>query len=77
MHRRVFANGDGSESVLTFFRLPNASKDAFARDAAAAERDLLTLKGPLEGDPSGTQRLSQGVESGDGEFSTVAASRAA
>lgn len=45
---RVIANGDGCEVMLTVFRLPNMSDDAFAADAAAVRRDLQALKTLME-----------------------------
>jgi hypothetical protein len=46
---RVIANGTGSEVLLTLFRLPDMTVEAFARDAEWVERDLNTLKALLEG----------------------------
>ena len=46
---RVIANGTGTEVILTLFRLPDMTDDAFARDAEWVERDLRALKALLEG----------------------------
>jgi hypothetical protein len=46
---RVIANGTGSEVLLTLFRLPDMTVEAFARDAEWVERDLKALKELLEG----------------------------
>jgi hypothetical protein len=45
---RVVANGDGSEFVFTLIRQPGMSEEQFAKDRAAVESDLRTLKGVLE-----------------------------
>ncbi len=45
---RVIANGEGSAIVLTVFRPPGASDEAFERDLAAVRRDLGALKQTLE-----------------------------
>ena len=45
---RVIANGTGSEVILTLFRLPDMTDEAFARDATWVERDLNALKALLE-----------------------------
>jgi hypothetical protein len=45
---RVIANGTGSEVMFTLFRLPDATDEAFARDAEWVERDLTALKTLLE-----------------------------
>lgn len=46
---RVVANGGGSEVTFTLFQAPDATDEAFARDAGMVERDLRTLKRVLEG----------------------------
>jgi hypothetical protein len=45
---RVVPNGEGSEFVFTLIRRPGATDAEFARDKAAVERDLKTLKDLLE-----------------------------
>lgn len=45
---RVVPNGEGSEFVFTLIRQPGMSDAEFARDRAAVESDLNTLKGLLE-----------------------------
>lgn len=45
---RVIRNGKGSNVVFTLFKLDGVSEEAFARDAAIIEKDLLTLKSILE-----------------------------
>jgi len=45
---RVVANGEGSEFVLTLIRQPGMSEKQFAKDQAAVENDLKTLKDLLE-----------------------------
>lgn len=45
---RAIRNGTGSEVIFTLFRQPEMTDDAFARDAGAVQRDLLTLKRVLE-----------------------------
>ena len=45
---RVVPNGEGSEFVFTLIRQPGMSEAQFARDKAAVEKDLATLKGLLE-----------------------------
>jgi hypothetical protein len=45
---RVFANGAGSEVLLTIFRQPGVSEEKFAEDAHWVRRDLETLKELLE-----------------------------
>jgi hypothetical protein len=45
---RVVPNGEGSEFVFTLFRQRGMSDAQFARDKAAVEKDLATLKGLLE-----------------------------
>jgi hypothetical protein len=47
---RVLVNDDGSEVVLTLYRLPGMSDQDFERDANMVERDLRTLKMLLEKD---------------------------
>jgi hypothetical protein len=47
---RVVPNGDGCEFVFTLYRMPDVSDEDFARDAAAVESDLRTLKAMLEAD---------------------------
>ncbi|TWI87912.1 SRPBCC family protein [Chitinophaga japonensis] len=46
---RVLANNQGSEVMLTVFRLPGMTDDEFKRDTDAVQKDLHTLKGLLEG----------------------------
>lgn len=41
---RVFANGDGSEVVITLYRQSEMSDEAFERDAGLMTKDLQTLK---------------------------------
>lgn len=48
---RVVPNGDGSELMFTLIRQPGMSEEDFARDRAAIERDLQTVKALLEGGP--------------------------
>jgi hypothetical protein len=45
---RVVPNGDGSEVLLTVFRSPGTTEQAFAADAGQVQRDLATLKRVLE-----------------------------
>jgi len=45
---RVFANGSGSEVLLTIFRQPGVSEEKFADDAQWVRRDLEALKELLE-----------------------------
>ena len=45
---RVVPNGEGSEFVFTLIRRPGMTDAELARDRAAVERDLKTLKGLLE-----------------------------
>jgi hypothetical protein len=45
---RVMPHGEGSEFVFTLIRQPGMSDAEFARDRAAVERDLNTLKDLLE-----------------------------
>jgi hypothetical protein len=45
---RVVPNGEGSEFVFTLIRQPGTSDREFAKDKAAVESDLRTLKGLLE-----------------------------
>ena len=45
---RVIPNGDGSEFVFTLMRQPGMSDEQFARDKAAVEADIKTLKDLLE-----------------------------
>ncbi len=45
---RVVPNGDGSEFVFTLIRQPGMSDAQFAKDKAAVEIDLKTLKDLLE-----------------------------
>ena len=44
---RVVPNGAGAEVLVTVFRRPGMSVEAFAADAAWVQRDLLALKAPL------------------------------
>ena len=46
---RVVPHGEGSEFVFTLFRRPGMSDEDLAKDRAAVEHDLRTLKGLLEG----------------------------
>lgn len=48
---RVVPNGAGSTVTFTLLRLPDVSKQKFDEDAARVEKDLLALKGLLEGLP--------------------------
>jgi len=48
---RVVPHGEGSEFTFTLIRRPGTSDDEFARDKAAVESDLKTLKAVLEGAP--------------------------
>lgn len=50
---RVLPNGDGSEVVLTLFRLPTMTDAQLAADRASIERDLGTLKRLLESGAAG------------------------
>lgn len=45
---RVVPNGEGSEFVFTLIRQPGMSDGQFAKDKAAVEHDLKTLKELLE-----------------------------
>jgi hypothetical protein len=45
---RVLANGSGSEVIFTLFRQPDMTDETYARDRAAVEKDLSTLKQVLE-----------------------------
>lgn len=45
---RVVSNGDGSEVLLTLFRLPGMSDERYAEDQRLVERDLRILKELLE-----------------------------
>src|SRR5439155_12028065 len=45
---RVVPNGEGSEFVFTLIRQPGMSDGQFAKDKAAVEHDLKTLKDLLE-----------------------------
>ena len=48
MPMRVYANGDGTEIVMTLFRQPAMTSEEFERDAEWIGRDLLALKTLLE-----------------------------
>lgn len=48
VYMRVLADDPGSEVVFTVRRLPAMTDDDFARDIAAVEADLATLKAVLE-----------------------------
>jgi uncharacterized protein YndB with AHSA1/START domain len=48
---RVVPNGAGSELVFTVIRRSGVSEEEFARDTAAVEKDLGTLKDLLERGP--------------------------
>ena len=45
---RAIRNGTGAEVLFTLFRQPEMTDAAFARDAEAVQKDLVTLKGVLE-----------------------------
>lgn len=45
---RVFANGEGTEVLLTIFRQPGTSDEKFGEDAQWVRRDLEALKALLE-----------------------------
>jgi hypothetical protein len=45
---RVIPNGDGSEFLFSLIRQPGMSDEQFAKDKAAVEKDLRTLKDLLE-----------------------------
>jgi hypothetical protein len=45
---RVVPNGDGSEAMLTVFRLPDMTDEQYTRDLGQVTRDLETLKHILE-----------------------------
>jgi hypothetical protein len=45
---RVVPNGEGCELVFTLIRRPGMSDEEFARDKAAVENDLKTLKDLME-----------------------------
>jgi len=45
---RVLANNEGSEVLLTVFRLPGMTDEQFKRDTDAVQKDLATLKRVLE-----------------------------
>ncbi len=45
---RVFANGEGSEVLLTVFRRPGQSDEKFGEDTQWVRRDLEALKELLE-----------------------------
>ena len=46
---RVIPNGEGSEFLFTLIRQPGMSDEQFAKDKAAVEKDLRTLKDLLGG----------------------------
>jgi hypothetical protein len=46
---RVVANGDGAEVMLTLFRQPGVSVEAFEHDANWVRRDLAQLRDMLTG----------------------------
>jgi len=48
MPMRAYANGDGTEIVVTLFRQPTMLSEEFERDAETVGRDLLALKTLLE-----------------------------
>jgi Polyketide cyclase / dehydrase and lipid transport len=48
---RVVPNGEGSEFTFTLIRRPGVSGAEFAKDKAAVEKDLQTLKQVLERQP--------------------------
>jgi hypothetical protein len=50
---RVVPNGDGAELTFTVYRLPDATDQSFAADAAQVEADLRRLKALLEEVPAG------------------------
>lgn len=45
---RVIANGKGSEVLFTLFRYPDMTDEVYAKDKAAVQQDLETLKRILE-----------------------------
>lgn len=45
---RAIRNGSGAEVLFTLLRTPEMTDQLFARDAAAVEQDLATLKRVLE-----------------------------
>ncbi|MDK1489674.1 SRPBCC family protein [Sinorhizobium sp. 7-81] len=45
---RVVPNGDGAEVMFTLLRQPDMNDEQFAADAAAVEKDLVTLKSIME-----------------------------
>ena len=45
---RVMPNGEGAEVTFLLLQLPGMTDTEFARDAAAVQKDLETLKGILE-----------------------------
>jgi hypothetical protein len=51
---RVVPNGDGAEVMFVLLRHPGTDDAAFEADAAAIAKDLVTLKGLLEGDSGGS-----------------------
>jgi hypothetical protein len=51
---RVIPNGEGSEFLFSLIRQPGMSDEQFAKDNAAVETDLKTLKDLLEHDSTGT-----------------------
>lgn len=53
---RVVPNGEGSEFTFTLIRRRGISDEEFARDRAAVERDLTTLKALLERNPVDLRR---------------------
>lgn len=46
---RAIRSGSGTEVTFTLFRRPDVTDDAFERDAAAVQRDLLALRRLLQG----------------------------
>jgi hypothetical protein len=48
MPMRVFPNGEGSELLITVFRLPNVTEEKFVQDTQWVRRDLEALKELLE-----------------------------
>jgi hypothetical protein len=46
---RVVVNGDGSEVMVTVFRMAGTSTETFTEDVNLVQRDLRTLKRTLEG----------------------------
>ncbi len=58
---RVVPHGEGSELLFTLMRQPGMSDEQFAKDKAAVEADLKTLKRLLE------RNSPQGAKAGNGQ----------